>query len=87
MAKRKGQRHRPQQPREFLVEFIPVGRYVKVSAIEPITNTEVSIAGPVDYDRDMLSRIAIRKLEYVLAKRGGRKKPPNDSPKGPGILV
>ena len=50
MAKRKGQRHRPQQPREFLVEFIPVGRYVKVSAIEPITNTEVSIAGPVDYE-------------------------------------
>ena len=84
MVKPKGPRHKPQRTHEFLLEFIAVGRYVKVSAIEPISNTEVSIAGPVDYDRDMLSRIAIRKLEYVLSKRVAPEKKPPD---GPGIIV
>ncbi len=31
--------------REYLIEFTPRGRYIKVAAIDPITNIEVSIVG------------------------------------------
>ncbi len=68
---------------EYLVEFLAVGRYVKVSAIDPVTNTEVAMTGPSDYNRDLLARHAIRKLEYVLRKRFGDAV----APKGRGKFV
>lgn len=53
---------------EVLFEFRRIGNSVKVSAIEPITNTEVSIVGPVTAGEHALKVAAIRKLRYVLAK-------------------
>jgi len=54
----------------YLVEFIRVGNAVKVSAVDPRTNTEVSIVGSPMMSQEMLTRNAIRKLEYVLNKKG-----------------
>lgn len=56
----------------YLVEFHRVGAYVKVSAIDPDTNTEVSMVGDPRASEADLTRLAIRKLEMVLAKKSGK---------------
>ena len=55
--------------REVLFEFVSQGRYVKVIAVDPETLTEISLVGDPKAGRKELQRIAIRKLEYVIAKR------------------
>jgi len=54
--------------RKVLLEFMPVGNVMRVSAIDPDTNTEVVIQGPLSAGRESLSRTAIAKLKYVLGK-------------------
>ncbi len=54
----------------YIIEFHRVGNAVKVSAIDPATLTEVSIIGAPSVSDAELTRLAIRKLEYMLAKRG-----------------
>lgn len=54
----------------YIIEFRKVGRLVKVSAVDPVTSVEVSIAIPTHgVSRLDAKRIAIRKLEYVLDKQ------------------
>ena len=53
------------------MEFQQVGRYVKVSAVDPITNIEVSIVGDAAATKAELQRVAVGKLEYVLRKKLG----------------
>ena len=53
---------------EVIFEFQPMGGSVKVSAIDPETNTEVSIVGAAAATEAELKRVAVRKFEYVLAK-------------------
>jgi hypothetical protein len=55
----------------YIVEFVQMGGSVKVSAIDPVTGTEVSIVGPASAGRVQLERTAVRKLEYVIAKKHG----------------
>ncbi len=54
---------------EVLFEFHRVGKALRVVAIDPITNTEVTMVGDPKCDRETLKRLAARKLVYVLAKR------------------
>jgi hypothetical protein len=58
---------------DYIIEFTQVGANVKVTAIDPKTLTEVSIVGGAQYSQEFLTRQAVRKLEYVLAKaeKGG----------------
>jgi len=53
---------------EVLFEFQQVGDYVKVSAVDPLTNTEVAIVGSARASREALKASALRKLRYVLAR-------------------
>lgn len=55
--------------REVLLEFHRVGNAVKVTAVDPVTLTEVSIVGAPDAGEETLKRTALRKLEYMLAKQ------------------
>lgn len=57
--------------REVLIEIIQMGGSVKVSAIDPVTGTEVSIVGPPSAGEEVLTRNAVNKLNYMLAKRRG----------------
>lgn len=57
---------------EVLFEFRKVGRSLRVSAIDPITRTEVVMVGAPGYSEETLKRLATRKLAYVLAKKAGR---------------
>lgn len=56
---------------EVLFEFHRRGNYVRVSAIDPISNIEVTIVGDANQSELMLKRIAFRKLLYVIRKRQG----------------
>jgi hypothetical protein len=58
---------------DVIIEFYRVGAYVKVSAVDPHTLTEVSIVGAPNAGEDALVRTAIRKLEYVMARKGAGK--------------
>lgn len=59
----------PLQGREIIIEFHPVGQYMKVSAMDIKTLTEASIQGPAATPREMLKRNALKRLEYVLKKK------------------
>jgi len=59
-----------QRRSEYLLEFKTIGRLVKVSAVDPETGEEISVTGPANAEQDYLKRTAVRKLEYVLAKKG-----------------
>jgi len=61
---------RPGQ-REVYVEFLLQGGFVKATAIDPATGVEASVMGPASAPRAPLSAAAIRKLQYVLAKKSG----------------
>ncbi|MCG8596940.1 MAG: hypothetical protein MI785_21585 [Kiloniellales bacterium] len=54
---------------EVIYEFMPMGRYVRVAAVDPATLTEVSIVGDPAVGETLLKRQARRKLAYVLAKK------------------
>jgi len=55
-----------------IIEFVKVGAYVKVSAIDPTTRVEVSIVGDPLVSQAKLEQTAVQKLKYVLNKRKNR---------------
>lgn len=58
------------QGREVIIEYIPVGMYVKVSAMDTQSLTEISIQGPASASEETLKRNALKRLEYVMKKKG-----------------
>lgn len=56
--------------REIYIEFHRLGGFVKVSAMDTITMTEISIQGPPGAGETALKEAALRRLEYVLRKKG-----------------
>ncbi len=59
----------PELP-QVLFEIIALGNAVKVSAIDPSTNTEVSVVGPINASPYSLKMNALRKLKAKLRKDG-----------------
>jgi hypothetical protein len=51
---------------EAILEFVPQGGYVKVSAIDTATGIEVSIVGDPAARKDYLETIVLRKLARKL---------------------
>ncbi|MDJ0895311.1 MAG: hypothetical protein QNJ92_09240 [Alphaproteobacteria bacterium] len=54
---------------KIIYEFIQVGAYVKVSAVDVATGVEVSVTAPASAPVETMRATARRKLNYVLAKR------------------
>ncbi|MGY9063712.1 MAG: DUF6898 family protein [Rhodospirillales bacterium] len=54
--------------KEVLFEMKQVGQYMRITAIDPLSGTEVISIGDPSVDPDMLRNMAIRKLKYVIAK-------------------
>ena len=54
--------------KEVLFEMKQVGQYIRITAIDPLSGTEVISIGDPSVDPDMLRNMAIRKLKYVIAK-------------------
>ena len=57
-------------PREVIFEFQQIGNVVKVTAVDTATGVEASTMGPPTSGEETLKRAALRKLEYVLEKKG-----------------
>ncbi len=53
---------------EYILEFKPQGRYVKVTAVDPATGLEAVIVGDARAGQAVLSRAAIDKLLFLLNK-------------------
>lgn len=54
---------------EYILEFIPQGRFVRVTAVDPETGTEAVIVGDPRETQQTLSRAAVKKLEFLLNKQ------------------
>ena len=54
---------------EAIVEFRRIGAALQVIAIDPATGTEVSMVGDPRLSQQELTRLAVRKLQYVLNKQ------------------
>lgn len=65
-------RHRSTTSNEIIVEFIAMGSFMRVSAMDTASLTEVFIQGPINADRGDLTELAKQKLAFVLAKKGHR---------------
>ncbi len=55
----------------YIIEFHQVGSYVKVTAMDPATLTEVSIPVPANLSQRQAAEAVVRRLKYVLARRHG----------------
>ena len=60
----------PLKNRHVILEFFPVGGIVKVSAMDTASLIEISIQGPASAGETTLRRNALKRLEYVLRKKG-----------------
>lgn len=63
-------RSSPLYGREIILELIPLGTYVRVMAMDVDSATEVFIQGPKNASKSVLENNALKRLEYVLRKRG-----------------
>ena len=54
--------------KEVILEFIVHGSYVKVSAVDPVSGTEVSIVGDRKAEQSYLESVATKKLAMVMKK-------------------
>lgn len=64
-----------------IIEFLPSGSYVKVSAFDPVSMVEVSIVGNPASGEAGLKNAVLRKLNYVLEKNA------RTPPRGRGSVV
>lgn len=55
-------------PDEILIEITRIGMYLRVTAMHPPTLTEVTFQAPVQASQADLTRLAARKISYVLKK-------------------
>lgn len=53
---------------EILFEFYQSGNYMKVTAIEPETQTEATVVVPTSLSQDQMKMQALNKLRYLLKK-------------------
>jgi hypothetical protein len=51
---------------EFIIEMIPQGKFVKVTAIDVSSGREVSVVGASSANQNDLHTLAINKLKYVM---------------------
>lgn len=60
----------PLKNREVIFEFLPIGPYMKVLAMDVATLTEVSISGPSGTPESLLQQNALKRLAFVMRKKG-----------------
>ena len=56
--------------REIYIEFKSIGQFVKVTAMDTATMTEISIQGSASSSEITLKTAALKRLEFVLRKNG-----------------
>lgn len=56
--------------REVIFEFSVIGAYVRVRAMDTASLTEITISGPKSASEEMLKTNALKRLAYVMKKKG-----------------
>ncbi len=56
--------------REVIFEIVPIGNLVRVMAMDVKTMTEIVIQGPKTAPEATLKANAMKRLEYVMKKKG-----------------
>ena len=56
--------------REVIFEFTPIGNAVRVTAFDTATLTEITIQAPIGASEAVIQNNALKRLEYVLRKKG-----------------
>ena len=56
--------------REVIFEYAPIGNAVRVTAFDTASLTEITIQGPAAASETVLQINALKRLEYVLRKKG-----------------
>ena len=64
------QRTDHENERDIYFELIAIGASVKVTAIDSVTGTEISVIGPASAAQADLERLALQKLKVRLAREG-----------------
>lgn len=83
----------PLSGREVIFEFITLGDYVRVAAVDVSTGEEVYVSGPANTPQRDLERIAVRKLARKLGligdTSGDGAEPDKKTPRrgGRGVIV
>ncbi|WP_262695040.1 DUF6898 family protein [Kordiimonas aquimaris] len=62
-------------PTRIIVEMIPQGNFIKVSAVCEDTGREVSIVGDPRAGNAALKALAVKKLKYVMSKQDSGQTP------------
>jgi hypothetical protein len=57
---------------EVLFEFVQQGRFVRVTAMDPVTKTEAVVVGDAGSSPEMLKRVAVNKLRFVITRAQGQ---------------
>ncbi len=52
----------------YIIEYVVIGKSVKVTAFDPVTLKEVSVVGATNTGKKQLAKLAIRKLVYMIKK-------------------
>jgi len=60
----------PLRGREVIIEMSRFGAYVRISAFDVASMTEITLQGPAGAPEAMLRQNALRRLAYVLKKNG-----------------
>ena len=60
---------------EVLFEFVQQGRFVRVTALDPVTKAEAVVVGDAASSPEILKRIAINKLRFVISRGQGQAQP------------
>jgi len=58
----------------YIVEFVTLGKSMKITVFDPASLREVSMIGSPRVPRQQLIQLAVRKLKYVLAKDAAKDK-------------
>jgi hypothetical protein len=53
---------------EVLFEFVQQGRFVRVTAMDPVSRAEAVVVGDAATSPEMLKRVAVNKLRYVMTR-------------------
>jgi len=70
---------RDPRPGEIYLEYRPIGKQVRVVAIDAATGIEVSVFGPVSASQEDLKRIAVRKLKRRIEQQQASGREPNSN--------
>lgn len=54
---------------EFIFEYVVMGNFVKATIFHTATMREVSVVGARGTPKEMLEKLAMRKLQYIMNKK------------------